>query len=119
MAALKSIFVKGVNTIFSTFSEAIKSGTYNIDTNNGFDDVSTKNCNIRCIFEKFTEKDVELLTFSTLIQPTDIKGLVPAEDVLLDIGTKGYCIFDGETYTVEGQELDPMSVIYTLLLRRT
>jgi len=119
MAKLKNIFVKGVNTIFKTFEEAVKNGVYVQVTDNGFDDSLEQSEDVRCIFEKFTEKDVELLTFSHLIQPTDIKGLIPAEDVTLDMNAKGHCIFDDVEYAVEGQELDPMSVIYTLLLRNT
>jgi hypothetical protein len=119
MANLRNIFLSGINTIFSVFEDAVKIGTYNLDTDNGFDDVTTESDAVRCIFEKFTEKDIELLTFSDLIQPSDVKGLIPAEDITLSMNTKGYCVFDGVTYTVEGQDLDPMSVIYTLLLRKT
>jgi len=117
MASLKNIFVKGVNTIFKTFSEAVKNGTYVQVTDNGFDSLTEESDNVRCIFENFTQEDVETLSFSELIQPTDVKGLVPAEDVTLDMNTKGHCIFDGVTYAVEANDLDPMSVIYTLLLR--
>ena len=119
MAKLKNIFVKGVNTLFSTFEEAVHTGTYVQTTDNGFDDATSESNDVRCIFEKFTEKDVELLTFSKLIQPTDIKGLMPAEDVTLDMNVKGYCVFDDVEYTVEDSEIDPMGVLYTLLLRNT
>lgn len=117
MANLKNIFIKGVNTLFNVFDEAVKTGTYTLVVDNGFDAVTTTSIDVRCIFEKFTEKDVELLTFSELIQPTDIKGLIPAEDITLEMNVKSYCTFEGTKYMVEGQELDPMGVIYTLLLR--
>jgi hypothetical protein len=32
--------------------------------------------------------------------------------------TKGFCTFSGERYEVVAFDLDPMSVIYTLLLRK-
>ncbi len=117
MANLRNIFIKGINTLFNVFNEAVKTGTYTLVVDNGFDDKTETSIDVRCIFEKFTEKDVELLTFSKLIQPTDIKGLIPAEDVTLEMNVKSYCTFEGTKYTVEGKELDPMSVIYTLLLR--
>lgn len=117
MANLKNIFIKGVNTLFNVFDEAVKTGTYTLVVDNGFDAIEETSIEVRCIFEKFTEKDVELLTFSKLIQPTDIKGLIPAEDITLEMNVKSHCTFDGVDYTVEGQELDPMGVIYTLLLR--
>jgi len=119
MAKLKQTFVKGINTLFATFEEAVKNGTYTQVTDNGFDDASEESIDVRCIFDKFTEKDVELLTFSKLIQPTDVKGLLPAEDMTLDMNVQGYCTFDSVEYTVEGQELDPIGVLYTLLLRNT
>jgi len=119
MAKLKNIFVKGINTIFGVFEEATHSGTYVQVADDGFGTVTEESDDVRCIFEKFTEKDVELLTFSNLIQPSDIKGLVPAEDITLDMNVAGHCVFDGIEYSVEGQELDPMNVIYTLLLRAT
>lgn len=120
MAKLRNIFLKGVETIFSTFEEAVKTGTYNTSNDDGFDDAPVITTDaVRCIFEKFTEKDVELLTFSKLIQPQDIKGLLPSIDLVNCVmNTQGYCIFNGLRYSVEGWDLDPIDVIYTLLLRR-
>lgn len=117
MAELRKIFISGLNTIFNIFSEAVKNGTYVQVTDNGFDTPTETSISVRCIFEKFDEKDIELLSFSDLIQPTDIKGLIPAEDITLDVNTKGHCVFEGVQYTMEGYELDPMSVLYTVLLR--
>lgn len=119
MAKLRNIFLKGVETLFKTFEESVKTGTYNLDTDNGFDDPTTASDEVRCIFEKFTAKDVELLTFSKLIQPQDIKGLLPFVDLVkCKMNTQGYVLFGTDKYTVEGHDLDPMDVIYTLLLRK-
>ena len=119
MAKLRNIFLKGVETLFKTFEEAVKTGTYKVDTDDGFTTPTTVSDTIRCIFEKFTAKDVELLTFSKLIQPQDIKGLMPSVDLVnCEMTTKGYVLFGTDKYTVEGHELDPMDVIYTLLLRK-
>lgn len=120
MASLRNIFVKGVELIFDTFEDAVKTGSYNITVDTGFVAASTQTEAIRCIFENFTEKDVELLTFSDLIQPNDVKGLIPAADIALSMNTQqGFCLFSGKKYTVEGFDLDPMSVIYTVLLRKS
>ena len=123
MAKLRNIFLKGIETIFNIFNEAVKTGTYNVDDDDGFDDVTTATDNIRCIFERFTADDVQKLTFSKLIQPQDIKGLMPFVDLVnCEMTTQGYFIFgegdDAKKYMVVGYELDPMSVIYTLLLRK-
>ena len=119
MASIKNIFLKGVETIFGVFSEAVKTGTYSLVTDNGFDDSTTASDSIRCIFEKFTAKDVESLSFSELIQPQDVKGLVPCVDfAICEVSTKGTMLFGTDEYSVEGYDLDPMSVIYTFLLRK-
>jgi len=121
MAKLRNIFLKGVETLFKTFEETVHIGTYVVVTDDGFDDPSTVTDDIRCIFEKFTAKDVDLLTFASSIQPQDIKGLLPSVDLVnCEMTTKGYVLFgeDAEKYTIEGHELDPIDVIYTLLLRK-
>lgn len=118
MAALKQIFIDGVNTIFDVFEEAVKTGTYNLTDDKGWGSSTPSSCPIRCIFDEFTQKDVNTLSFSELIQPTDVKGLVPGEDVTIEMSTQGYCILNGIRYSVEGHDIDPMSVVYTLLLRK-
>ncbi len=119
MTSIRNTFLKGIEVIFSMFNEAVKSGTYNVDTDDGFNDASTANDSIRCIFETFSEKDVEVLSFSKLIQPQDIKGLMPSVDLVnCEMTTQGYCLFGTDKYAVEAFDLDPMDVIYTLLLRK-
>jgi hypothetical protein len=119
MAKLRSTFLKGVETIFNVFNEAVKTGSYSVVTDDGFNTPSTVTDTVRCIFEKFTAKDVELLTFSDLIQPQDIKGLMPFVDLVnTTITTQGYVLFGTDKYTVEAHDLDPIDVIYTLLLRK-
>ena len=121
MAELKKIFETAVETLFSTFEEAVKTGTYAITTDNGFDSVTSTSDDIRCIFEQFTEKDVKSASFSGLIQPLDVKGLIPYNDLILNkdlMGTQGTCLFNSEVYEVVAFELDPMCIIYTVLLRK-
>ncbi len=120
MASLRKIFLKGVERLFNVFNEAVKTGTYTLDFDNGFDDITSQTDEVRCIFEKFTEKDVELLTFSKLIQPTDIKGLMPAVDIVnvSEVNSQGNIVFTNDKYEVVAFDLDPLSVIYTLLLRK-
>ena len=120
MASLRNIFLKGVETIFSVFNEAVKSGSYTLTLDNGFDTPVDQVDTVRCIFEKFTEKDVELLTFSKLIQPKDIKGLMPYVDIVnvSEVNSQGNITFGSDVCEVVATDLDPMSVIYTLLLRK-
>lgn len=119
MAAIREIFLAGIETLFKVFEEAVKTGIFYMPNDDGFDSATPDTDeDVRCLFETFNAKDVEVLSFSTLIQPTDIKGLVPGVDITLTMGTDCYFIFSSVRYSVEGYELDPMSVMYTLLLRK-
>ena len=118
MASLRGTFLKGVETIFKVFKDAVNLGSYKLDTDNGFDTPSTATDPIRCIFERSFEKDVELLTFYKLIQPKDIIGLIPSVDITLEMNTQGYCVFGSDTYKVVGHDTDPMNVLFTVLLRK-
>lgn len=119
MAKLRNIFLSGVETLFKTFEEAVHVGTYNVEVDNGFDTPTASSDAIRCIFETFEAKDIDLLSFGSSIQPQDIKGLLPSVDLVnCEMTTQGYVLFGTDKYTVEGHDLDPMNVIYTLLLRK-
>lgn len=119
MAQLRNIFVTGVETIFGIFNEAVHSGVFTQTVDDGFSDPVSTTDVIRCIFETFKAKDVELLSFSELIQPQDVKGLMPASDLVnCKMNTQTHIIFGDDVYSVEGHELDPMSIVYTLLLRK-
>lgn len=120
MAMLRNIFLTGIETSFSIFKEAVKTGTLTIEIDDGFTDTPVSiSDSIRCIFEQFTKKDVETLSFSDLIQPTDVKALLPFVDVInCTISTKGKILLGADEYTLVAYELDPMSVLYTLLLRK-
>ena len=104
MANLRNIFLTGVETLFDTFEQAVNSGTFTQVTDNGFEDATSVTDAVRCIFESFTAKDVELLSFSKLIQPQDIKGLMPFVDIVnCVVSTKCTILFETEEYTVEGR----------------
>lgn len=122
MAELRDTFKEGLEVIFSTFEEAVHNGTYTLGSSNEFDsdlEPSTDE-NVRCIFDTFREKDVSLLSFSDLIQPNDIIGIIPYDDMTLKMSNEGYFEFDDEEgiYTVVGHERDPLKVTYTALLRK-
>jgi len=122
MAQLRDTFLTGLETLFSIFEEAVKTGIYGIDDENEFTNdptVPPHTCQVRCLFEQFREKDISLLRFSKLIQPNDIIGIVPCDDVTLEMkSTGGFFTFDEGTYTVVGFEQDPLSIIYTVLMRK-
>ena len=116
---LRDTFLSGLETIFSVLNDAVKTGTYTVETDDGFTASTTATDTVRCIFENFAEKDVHDLSFYELIQPKDIKGLIPFVDLVnCEITTQATIVFGTDKYMVEAHDLDPMSVVFTLLLRK-
>ncbi|MDP8268255.1 MAG: hypothetical protein P9L97_05950 [Candidatus Tenebribacter davisii] len=119
MTSIRNTFLKGVETVFDVFNEAVKTGVYTVITDDGFDDISTTTDTVRCIFETLKEKDLNSLSFSKLIQPQDVVALMPSVDLVNCVmTTTGTILFDEDKYSVIAFEVDPMTVIYTLLFRK-
>lgn len=120
MAKLRNIFLSGLEVILQVFEETVKTGSYNIDSDNEFSTTTSAADSVRCIFGQFEQKDISLLSFSDLIQPMDIVGLIPYDDLTLDMTSSGgYITFSEEgTFTVVAFEKDPLNVMYTVLLRK-
>lgn len=121
MAKLRKTFLKGLETIFSIFEEAVKNGVYSVDDENEFTkDEPLLTCPVRCIFAKFEEKDISLLSFAKFIQPNDIIGLIPFEDVTIEMTSSGgFVTFSTEgIFSVVAFEKDPLNVMYIVLLRQ-
>jgi hypothetical protein len=121
VAELRETFKSGLEVIFDTFEEAVHSGTYTLGSSNDFNEVAEPpTCPVRCVFINFREKDVSLLSFSDLIQPNDILGLIPYDDVTLEVSNEGYFSFTDQSgfYSVVGHEVDPLKVTYTVLMRK-
>jgi len=118
MASLKSIFIQGVDTAFSIFSEAVKTSTYKVTNDDGFDDsVETEILDMPTILDKFSQEDVRNLSFYKLIQPTDTKAMIPGKYFTTDCKAGNILDVDGREFSIVGFETDPYDVLYTLLLR--
>ncbi len=118
MAELRSTFLEGLEIAFDIFEEAVSSCVYTLPNENEFDDSDPQTNTIRCLFTQLKDKDVALLSFSELIQQSDLIGLVPYDDLTLPMSNKAYCVFDEGTYTVVQFESDPMKVVYIVLFRK-
>lgn len=116
---LKNVLVKGVNTTFSVFADAVRNGQYAVITDNGFDIVSEVLHPVRVILDRFTQKDVERTSFYDLIQPTDTRGMIPGEDLPVAMNTSNALIVDERRFSIVAFEADAMGVLFTLLLRDT
>lgn len=126
--SLKNTFIKGANTIFSKFKEAIHYCDYEaVVKDDGFSPKETILYeDSEVIFASFSERDVQFLSFSSLIQPTDIKGIVRSTSINSHTPTTEDVIHDKSELDPEGQptdyhiiafQRDPMNVICILLLR--
>ncbi len=122
--SIRDIFLAGVETAFDVFNDAVKTAQYTLIVDNGFDDATeVLLVDRRIIKENFTKEDVETLSFSDEIQPTDVKGLIPFVDITGDVNPGDTVLIEDDllgnkTFTVVAFELDPMSVLYTFLLRK-
>lgn len=116
---IKNVFIKGVNTVFRVLKDAVKEGEYIVISDDGFDDKSETPLPVRIILDRFTQEDVEASSFSTLIQHTDTKGLIPGEDITVAMNTSNVLSVEGRKFVIVAFETDPMQAMYTLLLRDT
>lgn len=118
---LADVFTTGVNTVFSILKDAVKKGYYVVNTDDGFGNTSEAKYPVRVILDNFTQHDVEHTSFSDMIQPTDTKGLVPGEDVTVAMNTVNLLEVQTEqgtrNFNIVAYDKDPMSALYTLLLR--
>lgn len=114
--ALKSVFEQGVETAFKTFDDAVHEGSYVIDNDDGFTDEEDNTNDIRVILDEWTEEDRSSSLYK-LVQPTDVKGMVPGKDITLVMESGNIVNADGKRFTIVGFETDPYKVLYTLLLR--
>lgn len=125
---LEQVFRKGAALIFKKFSDAVHVCSYvAVTLDNGMDaKVSTTTNGVPIIFSEFNENDRRNLPFGSLIQPTDIKGLVQGtslndlkpttRDTVLDT-TELDSLGAYNSYSVVAFSRDPLGVVYTLLLR--
>lgn len=114
--ALKAVFEQGVETAFNVFNDAVVAGQYVIDNDDGFTDGEDSQCDVRVILDEWTEEDRSSSLYK-LVQPTDVKGMIPGKDFTLAVKSSNKVIADGKTFTIVGFETDPYKVLYTLLLR--
>ena len=116
---LQSVFINGVNTIFTVLKDAVKEGQYVVITDDGFNPRSEDSYPVRVILDRFTQDDVEFSSFYDLIQPTDTKGMIPGEDLSVPMNTAGTLTVGDRKFTIVAFETDPVEALFTLLLRDT
>lgn len=116
--ALDQVFKNAVKTIFEVFSSLIHKAEYKVITDDGFAAPTETIVPVDLILDTFAERDVQFLSFSALIQPTDAKGLVRGEDLLgVEVSTSDLVVIGNDTYSIIAFNTDPAKAMYTLLLR--
>ena len=121
--SLKTTFINAAKTIFTVFSSLIVKVNYVVVVQDGFDVDTENEYAVDMIIDTFAERDVQFLSFSALVQPTDVKGLILGQD-LRDKGVHKLStsdlivrIDDGTEYSIIAYNTDPAEALYTLLLR--
>ncbi len=116
--ALNQVFINAAKTIFEVFSSLIYAAEYIVITDDGFDAPTRVSTNIDLIMDNFAERDVQFLSFSALIQPTDVKGLVRGEQLIsIAVSTQDVIIINEVEYSIIAFNHDPAKALFTFLLR--
>ncbi len=120
--SIKTTIDKGVATIFKVLKSLVHPATYTSSSDDGFGSSSSTEYSISMIIDSFSERDVQFLSFSELIQPQDLKGLVKGTDLSIQPSSKDHVtiadgtIYDGK-YKIIAWNTDPATALFVLLLR--
>lgn len=116
--ALIDVFTQAADTIFTVFESLIVDASYVTVEDDGFDESVETPYPITLIIDGFAERDVQFLSFSNLIQPTDVKGLVRGSELTsVKVSTQDVVTVGDERYAIIAHNTDPAKAVYTLLLR--
>lgn len=116
---LETVFINGVESIFKILEDAVKSAQYKVAVDNGWDDPSEETNDVRVIIDKLSQEDVEKTSFYDLIQPTDVVGLIPGNDLLLAMKASNTLQIADRTFTIVAFDTDAFEALFTVLLRDT
>ncbi len=121
--SLHTTFQKAAKTVFKVFKSLIVKVTYVVVVKDGFGTDTRTEYSVDMIIDTFAERDVQFLSFSNLLQPTDVKGMIRGQNLrdvgVLSLGTEDIVIRDdtGVEYSIIAYNTDPAEALYILLLR--
>jgi|JFJP01.1.fsa_nt_gi hypothetical protein len=120
---LKKVFTAGVNTAFKVLKDLVYSATYTTVQDDGFSTATTTDYQVDVIIDSFSERDVQFLSFSELIQPQDVKGLLKGAQLPVFPSSRDLLLVTSNDaangqYRVIASTTDPAFALYTILLRR-
>ncbi len=113
---------KGVSTIFKVLKSLLYSAEYVDVVDDGFDRTEVI-YTVDVIIDSFSERDVQFLSFSELIQPQDVKGLIRGSQLPVFPSSADVLIVGGDgprsgKFSVIAFSTDPAGALFTVLLRR-
>lgn len=122
--ALNTVISKGVATAFKVLRSLSHPAQLIVRVEDGFADTVTYHQIKQIIIDSFSERDVQFLSFSELIQPQDVKGIIQSSEIpgifpssKDDIEVLDESVYKGK-YSIIANDTDPANAAYTLLLRR-
>ncbi len=116
---LNTTFKKAAKVVFKVFKDLIEVADYVVVEEDGFDISSETITLIDMIIDTFSERDVQFLSFSNLIQPTDVKGIVRGEQLAnVAVSTQHRIDVGSDKYSIIAFSTDPAKALYTMLLRK-
>lgn len=121
--SIKNTIQKGVNTIFKVLKSIVYPAVYTDTSDDGFSVAVTVTHTVDVIIDSFSERDVQFLSFSELIQPQDVKGLIRGSQLPVFPTTTGTLTVTSTDavngkYSVIAATTDAATALYTVLLRR-
>ena len=124
--ALKDVFLKAADTAFTVFESITHEADYVQITQSSWSDEPAKETlfPVDLILESLAQRDVQFLSFSNLLQPTDLKGLIKGIQLPRPLTTQDLVRVKADIQFPQDREfhviawnVDPADAVYTLLLR--
>lgn len=123
--ALYDVFNNAAETVFKVFKSLILQGTYLESNATGWEERGAEPDPtphlLDVIPSQMSKEDVERLSFSELVQPTDVVIMVRGRELTVPMKTSNFFKVahkTGEkTYSVEAWDTDPAEALYMILLR--
>ncbi len=96
--SLDTVFHNAAKTVFKVFKSLIHKVEFVRVTDDGFDEETETKYPVDMIVSSFDAKDVETLSFSDLIQPTDIKGMFRGKQLASFTPSTTDVVVDGDSH---------------------
>lgn len=118
---LDRVFRNGAMTVFKVLKDVTHDADLVVFNDDGWGTVTETLHPIKIILDEWSQDDVRYSIMSKLIEPTDIKGLVPGKLLTVEPSVEQVIRVKGtvnKEFVIVGFETDPAVALITFLLRR-